>query len=328
MGFRKRGYRWYRANKVFPVGSKISLWLVVVIACLYRDCSIPLDWTRRAGQLLERTPLPPRFDPAQALRRGHLMARSYTAAAVLCVVAMLAPAPAPGQDALRTIPGDDWIASYNHAIGLLDEERPSEAAAYAAAAWLRSPADERAHALWLHTAQSAGFAAQEGVLQPTRPLVVGLLGLSPALWRWVAVAAMFILALAAGLVLARRFGRAGPSSGTLMILAILGGSGTLVSFGLLERYGLAASSDSVVVWRESMSRPLPIEQPTDNQAPVLAAGTLARADKAVLGWRMLRLAAGDRVWVRQTDLVWLWRDNPSSYPDYARGLSQPATEVF
>src|SRR5690606_1525774 len=193
-------------------------------------------------------------------------------------------------------------ASYNQAVRLLEEKRPNEAAAYAAAAWLRSPADARAHALWLHTAQSAGFAAQ-GVLQPTRPLAVGILGASPGLWRWVAVVALSILALAAGFALARRFGRTAPSPRALTIWALLRGRGALVSFGLLGCYGLAASPDWVLVWRESIARPLPIEQPNSNQAPVLPAGTLARAGKAVLGWRLLRLAEGERVWVRQTDLV-------------------------
>lgn len=289
--------------------------------------TLPLDWTRRAGLLLERTPLPARFNPVQALRRCHLMARSSTAVAVLCLMVILTATPAPGQDEQRTIPGDDWIASYNHSIRLLEEQRPKEAAAYAAAAWLRSPADAKAHALWLHTGQSAGFAVQS-VLQPTRPLAVRLLGQSPALWRWVAVAAICILALVAGLSLAYRFGRTAPSRRALIIWALLGGCGALLSFGLLGQYGLAASPDSVVVWRESIARPLPIEQPNDGQALLLTAGTLARADKSVLGWWLLRLADGDSVWVRQTDLVWLWHNNPSSYPDHAKGLTRPSTGEF
>jgi hypothetical protein len=124
-----------------------------------------------------------------------------------------------------------------------------------------------------------------------------------------AFAAAFTLALAAAGALARRFGRHAPQPQSLLALAIVAVVILLFSYGLLRQYGLAASPDAVLIWREATARPLPIEQPDDDQAPVLVAGTLARVEQTLLGWHRLRFDTGDTAWVQRSDLIWLWRDN-------------------
>jgi hypothetical protein len=281
--------------------------------------TLPPGWRERAAAALARAPVPPSFDPARALYVEPLRARSRGAAALLCLGVLLATVPpVSGREASGKIPLDDWTASHDHAIALLQQGRRQEAAAHAAVAWLRSPADARAHALWLHAADQAGVGEQ-GLAQPTLPLTARLLGYSPALWRWLAVIAVFVPALAAALALARRFGHPVPAPRLLVVLALFGGAAGLSSFGLLIGYGFAASPDGVIVWRDARARPLPIEQPTDEQAPVLVAGTFARGEQSVLGWRRLRLRHGATAWVRREDLVWLWRDNPVRWPDYGVG---------
>jgi len=235
------------------------------------------------------------------------------------------PMPAPGMDSTQTISGQGWIASYNHAVRLLEEGRPNEAAAFAAAAWLRSPADKNAHKLWLSAAQDANFDSR-AVPQPVGPVYSFLLGVSPALWRWVALVAMIVLGVAIVIQLGRRYGRSKLPVNLVVALVLAGGLGLVVSLVLLDRYGLASSPDAVVIWQETMSRSLPIEQPDDDQAAVIPAGSLARAEKALLGWWLVSLNSGDQVWVRQESIVWLWRDNPTTYvafPDYVKQLSKP-----
>ena len=66
----------------------------------------------------------------------------------------------------------------------------------------------------------------------------------------------------------------------------------------------------MLVWNQTTLRSIPTEADTTQKTTPLAAGTLALADKVFLPgdrWVRLQFTNGQTGWLRQDDLIWLWR---------------------
>ena len=86
------------------------------------------------------------------------------------------------------------------------------------------------------------------------------------------------------------------------------GSGTAItSLGCWLNYGPATDARAAIIWRAGTLRSIPTEADTAQKTTPLAAGSLAQIDKSFLGWRHLRFEAGQSGWVRNEDLVPIWR---------------------
>jgi hypothetical protein len=62
-----------------------------------------------------------------------------------------------------------------------------------------------------------------------------------------------------------------------------------------------------VTWRAGTLRSIPTEADASQKTTPLPAGSAALADKTYLGWVRLRFPEGPTGWVRQEEIVGLWR---------------------
>ena len=63
----------------------------------------------------------------------------------------------------------------------------------------------------------------------------------------------------------------------------------------------------VIVGRASTLRSVPTEADTTQKTSPLAAGSVALANKTFLTWTRLKFENGQTGWVRQDDIVPLWK---------------------
>ena len=235
-------------------------------------------------------------DGAAAYRRGDFLAaeKSWRAA--------LAAAPT------------DSIARHNLSLSLAQQDRWDEAAAHAAAAFVQSPSSEPIRAQFALAAEKSGHipAPLAAFLTPG-PLETLARLASPACWQSALCAAAALLALSLSLLLWIAYRRAALASSPSP-LAWLGGVLLALSLGLAltsilgwHLYGESADTRAVIVWRAGLLRSIPTEADTAQKTTPLTAGTLALADKTFLGWQHLTFEAGQAGWVRQDELVPLWK---------------------
>lgn len=298
-----------------------ALWVETERA-LYRP-STPLarEWFAQAWQA-HAAATPPRRSPLAALRPAHLFARASAVAAAVLAVAAISPstfaaetaAPdatalyargefAAAEAALRPAVAAaplDCALRHNLALALAQQGKWDEAAAHAYAAALQRPGDPALERLFAAAAPKAGYRvvlppAPARLLPLTRWQTLGLasafalLALAPAAW---------LIGLHGG---GRGIVRAGHA--TFLLGALVLGSAWLAS----RAHGPAASPDAVLVWRAATLRAVPTDAGEQKVTAELPAGTVARVDKAFLGWRRVVLADGNTGWVRAEPLVALWR---------------------
>jgi hypothetical protein len=75
----------------------------------------------------------------------------------------------------------------------------------------------------------------------------------------------------------------------------------------LHRYGLATDARTAVVWHATTLRSIPTEADTAQKTSPLSAGSLAVIDRSFLGWIRLAFPDGQTGWVRNEDVVRLYR---------------------
>ena len=75
----------------------------------------------------------------------------------------------------------------------------------------------------------------------------------------------------------------------------------------LHFYGDAVDPRAAIAWHQVLLRSIPTEADTQQKTSNLPAGSLAVVDKEFLGWVRLAFANGQTGWVRQEDIVWLYR---------------------
>jgi hypothetical protein len=203
----------------------------------------------------------------------------------------------------------DWIARHNLSLALAQQDRAGEAAAQAAAAFVQRPTDPAVRWHFANVAEKAGTvpAPLAGFFNPGPRHALAQLA-SPAGWQFVLIAAAWGVAFALGLLLARSYGylRRLPAAAPLAILIASLLVAAAATTGFLT-YGLAARSEAVITTRNATLHSIPTEADTAQKKTPLAAGSLAAVDKTFLGWRRLAFDHGQTGWVRQDDLVPLWK---------------------
>jgi tetratricopeptide (TPR) repeat protein len=203
----------------------------------------------------------------------------------------------------------DWIARHNLALALAQQERWPEAAAHATAAWLQHPRDEATRWNLALTCNRAGYtptAVAPLLENHPRAEFAGLA--SPAKWEFVLVAGTCLIALALLLWLLAAYGHL-PRGTRWVAWTGLSLGLLLVGFGALGRttYGIAAHPQAALVWRDGTLYSIPTEAETAQQTTPLPAGTMGAVDKTFLGWSRLTFPNGQTGWVRQDEILLMWR---------------------
>ncbi|MDD2764452.1 MAG: BatD family protein [Opitutaceae bacterium] len=204
----------------------------------------------------------------------------------------------------------DWVARHNLALALAQQGHWPEAAAQWTSAFLLNPRDESVR--W-HLAlgyERAGYTPPGlgEFAQASGPHLVARLA-SPAGWQWLLVAAGVVLAAGLLLLLLRAYrglanGWTRPAALTAVGVAFLLLLGAVTS---LHFYGDTADARAAIVWHQVLLRSIPTEADTQQKTSSLPAGSLAVVNKTFLGWARLSFPNGQTGWVRQDDIVWLYR---------------------
>lgn len=261
---------------------------------------LPADWPSRAGAALAHTGAPPRFDAKRIFQPANL----YPVAAALCLVlasvsAPLGAADPPKHAALAPL---DWIGHYNRGRAAAEAKNWPLAATHAGIAWVQHPRATETAALWTLAAREAGT---RGLPVPTDPRgqFTGLL--PPLGWQVIALAAALLITGGYGALLLHRFGHLPRTA--LLAGAVAAVSGTIagaVACAGVAGYGVAATPDATITWRQVPLRTLPVETP--DALLQLPPGTVGHRDAAFIGWSRLTLADGRSGWVRRGELVPIW----------------------
>ncbi len=290
------------------------------------DVALPPDWIARAQEALAAKRVP-RFQPFRLFLPQNLMPFAALLAIVLVTSAAVLQAAEPNALAayrsggfaaaekiwrarLATEP-TDWIARHNLSLALAQQERPTESAAQAAAAFVQQPGDPSVRWHFAHSTERGGFASPTlaAFLGPTtRPALASLA--SPAMWQMIVIAAAFAAAGAGGLMLWNTYG---PRRGSVRWIAatvfVLATAASALATSSLLTYGIMANESAVIVARTGTLRSIPTEADTAQKTSALAPGALALADKSFLEGRWIRLAFenGQTGWVRKEDVVSFWK---------------------
>jgi hypothetical protein len=301
-----------------------ELWLEADRALYGARNKLTSDWVARAQAALASVRLPKfkatrLFRPQNLMPFAALLAVGFLATAVIVRAAELdalsayrkgefASAEKGWRAAIEKKP-TDWIARHNLSLALAQQEKPTESAAQAVAAFVQNPSDASVRWHFALAAQKAGVvpAALSPFISPGPLQSIGRMA-SPVGWqRWMIVAAWILAAALGGLLLNayRRRARAMRwiAFTALGVSVIVGG----MSAAGINSYGLAANIDAVVVGRASILRSIPTEADTSQKTSSLAAGSIALADRTFLGWRRIAFENGQTGWVRKDDLVPLWK---------------------
>ena len=300
-----------------------TLWSESERALYSTGQSLPSDWVARAEAALA-TKAVPGFQAGSVFLKRNLLPFLATVTILLaCGSSVQAAADAATgaygrsefsaaeklwREAARKEPVD-WIAHHNLALALGQQNRWGEAAGHAVAAFVQSPADPAVQWQLGLTLQRAGYAPLE-VAPFTQPSGRHTLArkLSPAHWQRALVICGLLVAAASALVLLRGYGFRSrlvlPAAGTLLLVALLGAATAVVS---LSTYGTLRDARAVIVWHQATLRSIPTEADTAQTTTSLGAGSVAVIDKTFLGWLRLAFANGQTGWVRQEDVVRLYR---------------------
>jgi hypothetical protein len=301
-----------------------ALWAETDRALYSPDSSLPSDWVTRARAALAALHVPG-FRPLRLFLPQNLMpfaaalAILVAATPVLLRAAGIDPAVAYRQGdfsaaektwraTLATTP-TNWIARHNLSLALAQQDRPGEAVAQAAAAFVQQPTNPSVRWHFVFTAEKAGFAPGE-LADFVAPGAVPSLArmASPARWQLAIIFAAFAGATAIGWMLFNAYGRrtrvvywrASIALALSLLLAATATAGALT-------YGMAANAQAVAVIRAGTLRSIPTETDTTQKTSALAAGAMALADRTFLGWTHLAFDNGQTGWVRKDEIVSLWK---------------------
>ncbi|WP_414660753.1 BatD family protein [Horticoccus sp. 23ND18S-11] len=300
------------------------LWTEADRALYSAQGALPPDWVTRAQAALAAKRVPG-FQPLRLFLPQNLM--PFAALIAVLLVATATVVTAAELDALAAYRKADfanaekgwraalgqqptnWIARHNLSLALAQQERATEAAAHATAAFVQHPGDPSVRWHFALAAEKAGAAPAilTRFITPGPWQTLGRFA-SPADWQLGLILASWVTAAALGWLLANTYGRKarGRRWTALALIAagvLLGGSAAAG----VQSYGLAAHADAVIVARPSTLRSIPTEADAAQKTSPLAAGTLALADRAFLSWTRLTFENGQTGWIRNDDLVRLWK---------------------
>lgn len=301
-----------------------SLWADTERA-LYRDATpLPADWITRAQQALQDNRIKA-FSFWQLFRLKNLL----PFAALIVIGLTLTSTTLRAADGRAAYDRADFAAAeqawrsalvkspanaathHNLSLALAQQDRWAEAAAHAAAAFAQQPRDTAIHWNLTFTMERAGYAPSvfSGFARSHPPHQLAS-QLSATQWQFAAIFALSLAAIGGALLLARGYGNRARwlkiTAITLFTFAILLGSAAVFS---LRVYSPINDARAVIVWHDTTLRSIPTEADTAQKTTPLAAGTVAIVDKSFLAsrWARLSFPNGQTGWLRQEDLVVLWK---------------------
>ncbi len=302
------------------------LWAESDRALYGSDGALPPDWVARAQAALAAKRVPG-FQPLRLFLPQNLMPFAALLAVMLVASAAVLQAAEPTALAayrsggfaaaekiwrtrLATAP-TDWIARHNLSLALAQQERPTESAAQAAAAFVQQPGDPSVRWHFAHSTERGGFASPTiaAFLGSTPRHAVASLA-SPAMWQVVLISAAFAAAGAGGLLLWNTYGGRRRSVRWMAASVFVGATAaSALATSSLLAYGVMANPEAVIVARTGTLRSIPTEADTAQKTSALAPGALALADKSFIEGRWIRLAFenGQTGWVRKEDVVPFWK---------------------
>jgi hypothetical protein len=301
-----------------------ALWTEADRALYGESPLLPSDWVARAHAAHAAKTLPG-FKPLRLFLPQNLMPfAALLAVTALTPVMVLRAAVADGSAAYRKadFPAaesawrvaidknpTDWVARHNLSLALEQQERPGEAAAQAAAAFVQNPAHPAVRWHFVRTAEKLGASPAPLVAFATPGLWQSLAqAASPAEWELVAVLGSVIAALGIGCLLAIAYSFCTPLlRWPAFILLGLGITLAACASAGVRAYGLAAKDSAIIVARASTLRSIPTEVDTAQKSSPLSAGSLAVTDRSFLGWRRLVFDHGQTGWVRKEEIVPIWK---------------------
>jgi tetratricopeptide (TPR) repeat protein/predicted secreted protein len=302
----------------------IALWADTDRA-LYRDATpLPADWITRAETALHEHPVRA-FSALQLFKPGNLFPF-----AALLVLGLLVPAttllaedgrnayergdfPAAEQawrKALAATPANP-SAHHNLALALAQQNRWGEAAAHAAAAFAQQSSNPAIRWNLAFTLERAGYAPSvfSGFASSHPPHVLARQFSAPQ-WQVVAILAVVLAAFGGAFLLLRGYGnRARWLKITAIVFLTLASLVAAAAAFSLRVYSPVNDARSAIVWRLTTLRSIPTEADTTQKTTPLSAGTVTVIDRTFLTERWVHLAFsnGQTGWVRQEDLVPLWK---------------------
>jgi tetratricopeptide (TPR) repeat protein len=288
-----------------------------------RDVTLPTDWVSRAEAALQAVKVPG-WNPFSLFAGRNLL--PFLATLILLALCLapssaradagadaykrgdFAAAASAWQEAQQAAPAD-WSVRHNLGLALAQQDRWAEAAAHWTGAFLlNARADATRWDLNLGI-QRSGLANPQLVELSRgegRYKVARLA--TPGEWQFALLGAALLLAVALVLLLLQGYRRirgwGKPTALTASLLAvILAGTATFS----LHTYGQLAHPDAVFVWRATTLRSIPTDADTAQKTSPLSAGSIAVVEKTFLGWTKLSFPGGQSGWVRQEELIPLYR---------------------
>ncbi len=317
----------WEVNRAAPTATAFTaapdwarLWLESENCLFGPGTALPPDWVTRAEAALAAKRVPG-FTPSSLFLPRNLLP-------FVASLAVLAVTPVGGADAGAAAYGrsefaaaekvwrealsqrpTDWIAHHNLALALAQQDRWSEAAGHATAAFVQNPSHPSVRWHFDLALNRAGYAPPD-LAAFARPRPVHQLArlFSPAGWQWILGGAGLMLGLTGALALLHLYGR-GPRWSPLaawLCLAFAFATGATAAVSL-HRYGLAQDPRTAVVWHATTLRSIPTEADTAQKTSPLPAGSLAIVERTFLGWIRLGFPNGQTGWVRNEDVVRLYR---------------------
>lgn len=308
-----------------------SLWQEADRALYGKADTLPPDWAARAEAALAAKRVPG-FKPWRLFLPQNLLAFAAAVAVVLALaplgafaleatgksskpateVAYRAGDFATAETAWRQSVAQrptDWIARHNLSLALAQLDRPGEAAAHAAAAFVQHPKDPAVRRNFALAADKAGFAPA-----PLLPFLkegpsASIAALAGAgAWQRILIATAFLVAGAIGWLLWNAYGRRAKAIAAaalgLGVVAVV--AGCVAIFGVVA-YGETADARAMVTFRAGTLRSIPTEADTTQKTTTLAPGSIGVVNREFLGWNRVVFANGQSGWVRREELVGLWK---------------------
>jgi tetratricopeptide (TPR) repeat protein len=283
---------------------------------------LPADWIPRAEAALAAKSVP-RFSPFSAFLPRNLI----PVIALLALTATLLVPSLRAEDGTAAYRRGDFPAAekawreavaqnatdpaarYNLSLALAQQDRWDLAMAHATAAFVQAPHDERIRWQFALAAEKSGYVPEALAAFPHPAPLQSLARLaSSGGWQiWLLVAAVLVgVALSLLLFGAYRTRSRLRTAGAqvLLVVGLLLATTSVLGY---RAYGETADARAVIVWHATQLRSIPTEADTTQKTSPLAPGSIAVIDQTFLGWVRLAFANGQTGWVRQDDVVALWR---------------------
>ncbi|WP_438479832.1 BatD family protein [Oleiharenicola lentus] len=302
-------------------GAWAQLWREANQVIYGQATALPATWVQRAREAEKVAKLPDVPLAALFMRRNLFPAIALIALMLALPASMRADA---GTNAYRA--GDfaaaekNWntasaaqptnaVLRYNLALATAQQDRWSESAAQALAAFVLDPTSPAIRWQLQLSMDRAGidhpFLAE--LSHGTGSAKIARL-FSPAAWGGVALSASVIFALALGVVAWAAFaGKTKVLRWSGVAVAVLALGGGIAAWGSLRIYGELADRDIAVISQSTLLATVPTEADTGQKTSALPAGSLAKVEGQFLTWSRLKFSNGQTGWVRTKLITFLYR---------------------